>query len=408
MAHSTRRQSAVKPAKPFDGFPLFAHANGRWAKKVRGKFAYFGKWSDDPAGTAALALWEARKDDLLAGRVSSATREPKGPTVADVASAFLVAKEGMVETGEIARRTWTDYHTTCARIVATLGKERPVADLGPADFLRLKNKMAKTMGLVSLGVEIARTRHVFRWAADEDTRLIDHAPQFGREFRPPSRKAIARAKQSNGQAARMFEAHEIRAMIDAAGVHFRPLILLGVNCGFGNMDVATLTHDALDMEGGWANHPRPKTGVERRCPLWPETIEAIRKALENKRKPAKRAFSNLVFLTQMGRPWVRLDKKRGSDGWQDASWSDSVGVVMHELLVKLGLNRKGRGFYALRHVFETVGGESLDQVAVDAIMGHVTPGMGSTYRERISDERLRRVTDFVRAWVFAEPSDREG
>jgi hypothetical protein len=39
--------------------------------------------------------------------------------------------------------------------------------------------------------------------------------------------------------------------------------------------------------------------------------------------------------------------------------------------------RKGVGLYALRHVFETIGGQSRDQVAVDAIMGHQRGDMAS-------------------------------
>ena len=47
-----------------------------------------------------------------------------------------------------------------------------------------------------------------------------------------------------------------------------------------------------------------------------------------------------------------------------------------------------------------MGGETGDQVAVDAIMGHARDDMASTYRERISDERLTAVNDRVRAWLF--------
>ena len=59
-------------------------------------------------------------------------------------------------------------------------------------------------------------------------------------------------------------------------------------------------------------------------------------------------------------------------------------------------------FYALRHTFETIGGESKDQVAVDLIMGHTDPSMAGHYRERIDDARLKAVTDHVNQLTAAE------
>jgi len=41
-------------------------------------------------------------------------------------------------------------------------------------------------------------------------------------------------------------------------------------------------------------------------------------------------------------------------------------------------------------------------VTVDSIMGHLDKSMAGQYRERISDERRKKVVDFVRAWLFAE------
>ena len=65
--------------------------------------------------------------------------------------------------------------------------------------------------------------------------------------------------------------------------------------------------------------------------------------------------------------------------------------------------QEGRGFLtALRHTFETIGGESRDQVAVDHIMGHARDDMASRYRERISDERLKAVTETIHRWLFGE------
>jgi integrase len=70
------------------------------------------------------------------------------------------------------------------------------------------------------------------------------------------------------------------------------------------------------------------------------------------------------------------------------------------LLRKLGINGR-RNFYMLRHTFRTMADESKDQLAVDFIMGHEVPHMSAVYRETISDERLRAVTEHIRKWLFA-------
>ena len=67
------------------------------------------------------------------------------------------------------------------------------------------------------------------------------------------------------------------------------------------------------------------------------------------------------------------------------------------------MEREGRSFYALRHSFATVAGESRDQIAVNQIMGHsggAADDIPGRYRERIGDERLVAVVEHVRQWLF--------
>lgn len=70
-----------------------------------------------------------------------------------------------------------------------------------------------------------------------------------------------------------------------------------------------------------------------------------------------------------------------------------------KLLNSLGVNGR-RNFYAIRHTFQTIAGESKDQIAVNGVMGHADGTMSAAYRERISDERLKAVVDVVHDWLF--------
>src|SRR4051812_47282572 len=108
MANSTL---VVRPAKPRPDFPLFPHRNGRWAKKVRGKFCYFGRWSDDTKGEAAVQLWLDQKDALLAGRTPRTTTD--GLSVGDLCNHFTQAKEQQRDAGDITARMYADYYATC-------------------------------------------------------------------------------------------------------------------------------------------------------------------------------------------------------------------------------------------------------------------------------------------------------
>jgi hypothetical protein len=147
---------------------------------------------------------------------------------------------------------------------------------------------------------------------------------------------------------------------------------------------------------GWIDFPRPKTGIARRCPLWPETVAAVRAVLTDRPVAKDKADADLVFLLRSGRRWVRNTEK---------SRTDNISVVFCELLKACGLYRDGLGFYTLRHVFRTVADAARDPVAIDLIMGHTDPSMGGHYRERIDDSRLRAVADHVRTWLFSTEPD---
>jgi integrase len=381
---STAGTGTGKPVKPYPDFPLFPHATKRWAKKIRGKMHYFGPW-DDPDG--ALAKYLEQKDALHAGR--KAREATEGLTVKELCNRFLTAKLGLVESGELTNRSWQDYKATCDLIVAHFGRGRLVGDIDPDDFSPLRTKMAKKWGPVTLGNAIQRIRVVFKFAFDEG--LIDRPVRYGQGFKRPSQKTVRIDRARKGP--KLFTADEIKRMVEAAGPTMRAMILLGINCGFGNADCGHLPRSVVDLDGAVIDFPRPKTGIARRCPLWPETVQAIRDALARRPEAKKEEHDGLVFITKYGLSWAK-------------DTPDSpVAKETRKLLRSLHINgRKGLGFYTLRHTFRTVADESKDQPAVDYMMGHEVAHMSSHYRETISDARLKAVAEHVRMWLFAAPS----
>jgi integrase len=381
MAQLITKPAASKPSKPRPDFPLFPHAAGVWAKKIRGKLHYFGPWSD-PDG--ALNKWLDQKDALLAGRTPRAPRD--GLTVATLCNHYLTHKQNRVESGELAGRTFATYYLACERIVKAFGRDRLVEDLAAEDFRHLRTQISKTWGPVALANEIQRVRSVFKFGFDEG--LIDKPIRYGQAFDKPNKLVMRRNRAERGK--RMFERDELAQALTCASVNMKAMILLGINAALGNTDLALLPIKAINLKTGWLDYLRAKTAIALRIPLWPETIEAIKAAIANRHEEADPADKELLFIGPRGENYIG-----GHRGYR-------VAGEMARTLAKAKIGRRGLSFYALRHTFETIGGESRDQVAVNAIMGHApsSSDMSAVYRERIDDTRLQAVVNHVRGWLF--------
>ena len=229
MDKSTASAPRRKPAKPYEGFPLFAHPSGQWAKKIKPgplakpKLFYFGVWADPEAALARLNReWPYLKE----GKTPAAIDVLGGCTLRILVSAFLGSKEAKLDADDLSPRTFRDYYKTCDSLIEFFGKDRRV---------------------------------------DEETGKPEEVT---------------------------FTPNPV----------IRGMVFLGLNCGFGNTDIALLPQMAVNLETGWIVFPRPKTEIPRRCPLWPKTVAALRAAIANRPAPFDASARGLCFLTRQGRP----------------------------------------------------------------------------------------------------------
>ncbi|MFH1924150.1 MAG: hypothetical protein ABIP48_30210, partial [Planctomycetota bacterium] len=328
--------------------------------------------------------------DLHAGRTPR-VQSGDGLTVADLCNRFVTAKKHALDAGEIVHSTFTNYFRCCRGVVGFFGRTRLVEDLAADDFEQYRAALVKTMGPSVLALEITQVKVLFKYAFDQG--LMASPVRYGQGFAKPTQRVL-RKNRAEGPS-RMFEPAELRRMIDVAGQPLKAFILLGLNCAFGPADIARIPRKAIDLKTGWIVYARPKTGVDRRIPLWGETVAAIEEVWAS--QPASPARAGGAFVTARGNAWSTPKGK-----------TSVITMQFRQLLETLGLYRRGVGLYSLRHIFRTVADETLDFPAVNLIMGHVDRTMGATYRERIADARLVAVVQHVRSWLFASADDDQG
>ena len=364
------------------GFPLFKHATGRWAKKIRGKFHYFGSVKDDPDGQKALQRWLEVKDYLLAG-VEPPSEDAKLP-LDKLCNTFLHVKRQAVDSGELSIHTWVDYRNGCQWLLNVFGRAREVSTLTPADFERLRAELASRYSPYRVAKLVQTIRTLFKYAYEAG--LIEKPLRLGPTFKRPSAAVFRRLRAERGP--RLFTPDEIHALLKASGPHMRAFILLGINAALGPADIGRLEPRHIEkLPDGWGilDFPRPKTGIPRRALLWPETMKAIKLALIMQSRRRGDA-AGLLFCTKRGLPWYTST---------NSSLSSEFAKVRRKAEIRPELT-----FYDLRHTFRTVADETRDFPAIDLIMGHADSSMAGVYREKISDQRLRAVSEHVRGWLF--------
>lgn len=383
-----------KPVWPYPDIVKMAwHPKGYWCKKIGGKVRSFGR----DAGRA-LDRWRREAPVWDSGRIPRTRRIAycDCPSVSEIASEYLHATEGRVQAGELTTLTWQEYYSYCERFVRFLGVHRRADDVMPEDFAQLRASFAEKAGPHTVSKLVSVTRMVFKYAHDQG--LLDQPVRFGKDFRRAGALAVRRAKRAAGKRM-LFTPEEIRGAyahgLKTSRADLSAMILLAFNGAMGQADVARLTPAScdLDAEIPALEYDRHKTEVRRTITLWPETVDLLRRAIDPKRPREP------IFKTRFGELWVRQKTVNGSNGMIRFTNIDSLGPAFAKLCGQAGLTGCP-SFYGLRHTAATIADEAGDPHAVHRLRGHSLPGMSDVYVERITRERIKKITDHLREWFF--------
>jgi integrase len=369
------------------GFPLYLHSNGQWCKTIKGAKYYFGTDKEK-----ALTKYLDEKDHLFAGRKRPRKQGSDGASLSELINLYADWCAKRVKSADLSQRSLDESIVTLKRLAEFRGKEDQPSTWDPMDYAEIKEAMFAPVirqdgmkgrqvarrSATTVDGDIRRIKAFLKWAADSELMPL---PRFGQSFNQSSAKQQRLHKATNGK--RDLTAAEIHKLMSQSSVHFKPLILLGINGGFGAKDLAELTLD--EYQGHWIETTRPKTGVERKVWLWPETRAAIDAFLKVRKNPFGKANEDLLFCTIHRSSWM-------------VGTRDGCTTSFARVRRMAGLKRGT--FYDLRRTFQTVAEGSLDFPAVSHVMGHAAGSgdMAAKYRQRIEDTRIRAVCEHVRKW----------
>lgn len=178
---------------------------------------------------------------------------------------------------------------------------------------------------------------------------------------------------------RFFTVEEVKALYKAANEPMKLFILLAMNTGATQTEIATLTAEMVNWQSGILERPRNKTGELTRAKLWPVTLRMLHQQRSKNGDP--------LLATPNGGPlFVHRVTESGK-----YSKTDSIGSAFTRLRKRLNISAS---FKCLRKT----SGQFIEDNAPELtplFLSHAQTGMKKFYVNQ-NFERLFGITDQMR------------
>jgi len=343
-----------------DKFPLTLHHTGQYCKKIRGHIYYFGS---DRKQALENYLDQAI---FLHGYNSALQKKVDGNmTLKEIREMYLKYQHTKLQANNLSARHHNDQIKSLKKLTDFLGENTKIKNISTLNLQNYKRKLQKHYSSVCrLNLHLSIMKAMFHWARKND--ILKNIPNID---------AISRAKEIH-QDKFTFNSKQINQLLSLADAKMYAMIWLGLNCGFGCTDCAYLKWTDLDLKNSRVILPRRKTGIYRDLPLWPETVNSLRKI---KRK------GSLVFYTPRGNPYIQTNRKIDVNGNEKYTITNTISTQFRRLILKANLDvPKGTGFYSLRRTAATMAARSGDPFAVQRLLGHANLAMATRYVQDVS------------------------
>ena len=309
------------------------------------------------------------------------TAENGNSTLQAIIGAYLELRKRELDAGSLSATSYASDVYRLEQFQQHCERERKtkLADVVTAEFLA--EYRDKLLGRIAKGkVSAVSVKHILRtvkaclkWCYKQEK--IDTLPRVMEDY----------AKVTLPQPApKFYTIEEVQSLFNAASPRTRVYILLGLNLGYTQADIATLEHGMIDWPTGIVTRNRHKTGQPQKAKLWPITSKLLQTEMTDPHK------STLVLLGEGGNPLI-VDSVNAKG---NPIRVDAVRMAFNRVKAKLEIKGDSRGFAIFRKTSaENIGKANQDSPhLVDLFLGHTQKTMAKHYANQHFD-LLFKATD---------------
>ncbi len=268
------------------------------------------------------ALWEGWRHKLLnkakpliRGFQSFADGAPTDRSIGYHVERFLARKLVEVDAGEIAPGRYESYRCEIEAFRDWIGAETAVEVITAVTLEDYLTHLQKQIARRAIAAKTSATR---LGTAKQFVRSLWEIELISLPRNIDSRKMRIKIPRPEKKT---IPLEDLSTLLQAAQARTRLYLLLMLNCGFTQSDIAKLRQDEVDWEAGRISRKRSKTREHERVPevsyvLWPETKRLLRHY--------RSEHQELALLNSDGRPLRREQIVNGrnkvNDNIKNAYW----------------------------------------------------------------------------------------
>ncbi len=268
-----------------------------------------------------------------------------------------------------------------------LSPDRALASMGYDELTAMVSKLTSRPKSVKTGKKIAAqtainlisaARQFFNWLRDSGR--WEEPRGFARIFRVNRKALLTNAERKEAATGvETFTVEELDKLWQAANEQNRLFLALALNCGFAQMEIATLRawEIHLDIEPKHIARHRRKTEVFGQWTLWDVTADLLEKRVRRTPKNPE----ELALLTRYANPLVR---------YSDSGRTDAIALAWQKLVAKAGVTKLGFRF------LRKTGADMIRKIAglevSEAYLAHSEKSLARVYSNRDFDKLAEALT----------------